>query len=214
MVPLHPMVVHFPVALLVTTILFEALGHFRKREELRKAAVYTLVLGLVGTVAAVMTGSAQLENIELATGTEEFGAISAHMKYGYLTFLIFTAFLLVRLRAKAVLPLLAVGAAGLVAVYLTGHSGGQIAYNPNVRAALFGPAAAGTALPDNAGTAGTDAGTAGTGAGAGTPGNGTVEGTGMNGADMGVVPNGGRGRGRLELFEGLGGEGNEGPGAR
>lgn len=206
MVPLHPMIVHFPVALLVTTILFEALGHFRKKEELRKAALYTLVLGLAGTIAAVMTGSAQLENIELATGTEEFGAISAHMKYGYLTFLIFTAFLLVRLRAKAVLPLLAVGAAGLVAVYLTGHSGGQIAYNPNVRAALFGPAAAGTALPDNGAAAGTDNGTA--------PGNGTVEGNGMNGADMGVVPNGGGSRGRLELFEGLGGEGNEGRGAR
>lgn len=204
MVPLHPMIVHFPVALLVTTILFEALGHFRKKEELRKAALYTLVLGLVGTVAAVMTGSAQLENIELATGTEEFGAISAHMKYGYLTFLVFTAFLLVRLRAKAVLPLLAVGAAGLVAVYLTGHSGGQIAYNPNVRAALFGPAAAGTALPDNGAAAGTDYQTAPAG----------MEGNGMNGADMGVVPNGGRSRGRLELFEGLGGEGNEGRGAR
>lgn len=204
MVPLHPMIVHFPVALLVTTILFEALGHFRKKEELRKAALYTLVLGLAGTVAAVMTGSAQLENIELATGTEEFGAVSAHMKYGYLTFLIFTAFLLVRLRAKAVPPLLAVGAAGLVAVYLTGHSGGQIAYNPSVRAALFGPAAAGTALPDNAGTAGADNGTAPAG----------MEGNGMNGADMGVVPNDGGSRGRLELFEGLGGEGNEGRGAR
>lgn len=203
MVPLHPMIVHFPVALLVTTILFEALGHFGKKEELRKAALYTLVLGLAGTLAAVLSGSAQLENIELATGTEEFGAISAHMKYGYLTFLVFTAFLLLRLRAKAVLPLLVVGTAGLVSVYLTGHSGGQIAYNPNVRAALFGPAAAGAALPDMGGATGSET---------VTPGAGTLDGGGMTGGDMGAAPR--RERGRLELFEGLGGEGNEGRGAR
>ncbi len=203
MTPLHPMVVHFPIALLVTTVVFEALGYFLKKDELRKAGVYTLVLGLAGAVAGVMTGSVQLENIEAATGTEEFGAISAHMRFGYLTILIFTAYLLVRLRAKAVLPTLAIGAVGLVAVYLTGHSGGRIAYDPNVRALLFGPAQVDTGLP--AAGAGMEPGAGMEGAGMEGAGAG---GAALNGVDMGVSPR--REGGRLELFEGLGGEGNEG----
>jgi uncharacterized membrane protein len=52
----HPLVVHFPVALLGTAILLEAVSLFRTSEGLQEAIGWNLHLGAVGSLAAVMTG--------------------------------------------------------------------------------------------------------------------------------------------------------------
>jgi uncharacterized membrane protein len=54
---LHPMAVHFPIALLMVGFLFDVISLFFKKEKcLSKAGLYLMILGTLGAVAAVMTG--------------------------------------------------------------------------------------------------------------------------------------------------------------
>ncbi|MBN2637669.1 MAG: DUF2231 domain-containing protein [Bacteroidales bacterium] len=53
---LHPMIVHFPIALLLTGLLFDTIGLFAKKTFYSKVGFYLLVLGALGTVVAFLTG--------------------------------------------------------------------------------------------------------------------------------------------------------------
>lgn len=54
---LHPMLVHFPIALIVVGFLADLLSLIFKRELcLSKAGLYLMVLGTLGAIAAVLTG--------------------------------------------------------------------------------------------------------------------------------------------------------------
>lgn len=54
----HRFLVHFPVALLVAGFLFDLWAHASGRQDARHAARYTLILGLAGALAALVTGMA------------------------------------------------------------------------------------------------------------------------------------------------------------
>ncbi|MFQ5587167.1 MAG: DUF2231 domain-containing protein [Thermodesulfobacteriota bacterium] len=56
MTNIHPMVVHFPIALLNAFLIMELLGFLLKRENLRTAATWMLYLGTLGAVGAVSAG--------------------------------------------------------------------------------------------------------------------------------------------------------------
>lgn len=60
---LHPMIVHFPIALLIVGLLFDAIGLFAKNEFYSKAAFYLLILGTLGVIAAYFSGNAAGEGI-------------------------------------------------------------------------------------------------------------------------------------------------------
>lgn len=53
---LHPMIVHFPIALLIVGFLSELVSFFVKKEFFSTAAFYLLILGTIGVVAAYFTG--------------------------------------------------------------------------------------------------------------------------------------------------------------
>ncbi|MEO8588800.1 MAG: DUF2231 domain-containing protein [Flavobacteriales bacterium] len=61
---LHAMLVHFPIALLIVGFLFQLIGLFRANTFYRKAALYLLVLGALGTVATYLSGDQAGEGIE------------------------------------------------------------------------------------------------------------------------------------------------------
>jgi len=54
--PLHPMFVHFPVALLTTALLFQFLAAWRRSARFADVARWLLYLGTLGALAAVTTG--------------------------------------------------------------------------------------------------------------------------------------------------------------
>jgi uncharacterized membrane protein len=54
---LHPMVVHFPIALLLTYALLELIGIVFKNEFYQKSAHLLLFLGVIGAFFAVLTGN-------------------------------------------------------------------------------------------------------------------------------------------------------------
>ena len=61
---LHPMVVHFPVALLMGSVLFDLLASWLQNPGLRSAAKYCLWAGIVTGFAAVQTGEMAEEALE------------------------------------------------------------------------------------------------------------------------------------------------------
>jgi uncharacterized membrane protein len=52
----HPLVVHFPIALLLTAVFLEVLAMIAKRPALHRVALWNLTLGTVGAGIAVWTG--------------------------------------------------------------------------------------------------------------------------------------------------------------
>jgi uncharacterized membrane protein len=66
---IHPMLVHFPIALLILGFLAEVAGLVLKRQFFTDAALLLLVTGALGAVAAVLSGS------YAAGGLEEAGSL-------------------------------------------------------------------------------------------------------------------------------------------
>ena len=75
-VPLHPLVVHGPIVLIVMGALFELTGRALDLEWWRKAAFAMLVLGTLAAFAAVLTGNDAESAAEKQGVPEE--AIEAH----------------------------------------------------------------------------------------------------------------------------------------
>ena len=53
----HPMLVHFPLVLLPLSVAADLVGWRRRREEFHVGAYYLLVLGALGAVVAVLSGT-------------------------------------------------------------------------------------------------------------------------------------------------------------
>ena len=51
---LHPLVVHFPIALFITALVTEILSILLKKETFHKIAYYNYFLGILGAIAAVI----------------------------------------------------------------------------------------------------------------------------------------------------------------
>ena len=62
---LHPQIVHFPIALLILYSIFEILGILLKKDFLQKSAYLLLGLGVLVSVAAVLTGNQAGASAEL-----------------------------------------------------------------------------------------------------------------------------------------------------
>ncbi len=60
----HAMVIHFPIALLLVGFFSEILGMVTKKEFFKNAAVFLLLLGALGAIAAYISGNLAGEGIE------------------------------------------------------------------------------------------------------------------------------------------------------
>lgn len=130
--PLHPMLVHFPIALFTTSVLFEVIGIWWNREGLRDGALWLLGLGLIGGVAAAIAGGMAEEAAEKAGIAESL--IENHETMALITLGIFgvlflwKAFLRNRLANHAVAAYFFIAVIGLGTLAVTGHLGGDLVY--------------------------------------------------------------------------------------
>ena len=150
--PLHPIIVHFPIALLITAILFEVLELVLKQDFLRKASTWLLGLGFLGGLVATATGVLAEEAAE-DSGVPE-SAIELHESLAFATLGAFALMIAIRwLQRKRNIPhnvLLAVGLIGVALLGLTGYFGGDLVYRYGAgvdRAALTSKPAAESASP-------------------------------------------------------------------
>jgi len=130
--PLHPILVHFPIALLSTAIFFEALGALLGRDFFRPAATWLLGLGMLGGVLATVAGFWNEEAAE-AAGVPET-AIERHENLALLTLAVFAVLLVMRwLRGRRWIPehpavFFSIGFVGLALLGTTGYFGGDLVY--------------------------------------------------------------------------------------
>ena len=128
----HPLVVHFPIALLLTTLFLDGLGLVFKRPGLHRIALWNLGLGAFGAAVAVRTG---LEAAEIAKHNLEIHQVmELHRKLGIATLslatLVFGWRLLARdrltTRARALTLLIMLAMAGTLS--FGAHLGGRLVY--------------------------------------------------------------------------------------
>ena len=150
---LHPLVVHFPIALLLTAPLFVVIGALRKRggTPFLIAALVLMALGTAGTFLAVATGEAAGR---IAERTPEINAVlerheqlaeTARITFSVLT-AVFAAMVLIpallrrasnRLISTAFpLVFLVFYAAGAVLLANTAHNGGRLVHELGVKALM------------------------------------------------------------------------------
>jgi len=132
---LHPMIVHFPIALITIGFLADVLSlFFREEKWLSKSAFYLMVIGALAAVAAWSTG-------QLFTNEPSQGAIvdifEKHETGALITMIImligsaFKIWLVANKREESSLKWVAFGLyfIGFCAVTYTGFMGGTMVYN-------------------------------------------------------------------------------------
>jgi uncharacterized membrane protein len=123
----HPVIIHFPIALFIASVVFEVLAAWRKNMVLASVAYYNLVGAVLTIPIAIATGLGawqwQLEGATLK------GNLRLHLIFALTSaFLIFLLWRMrARLRAKSLPPgiaYVALTVLALMAITLTGHLGG------------------------------------------------------------------------------------------
>ena len=93
--PIHPMVVHFPIALLLASTLFDALAFRWRSQQFRETSLSLLILGILAAGVAVLTGHFAEEAVERSGIPKQ--AIEIHEELGGSVFWIFLGLLGLRL---------------------------------------------------------------------------------------------------------------------
>ena len=130
---LHPLLVHFPVGLLVSGTLFELYGNFRKEKIVAKAGAFNVRFGFWCSLPVAVVGFLGAINIELKDEFKPF--VASHMFFTLSTVLIFFVVLLTsRFRDKTWGKILhyCLLVAGLFTVISAGFYGGELVHRFNL----------------------------------------------------------------------------------
>lgn len=79
--PLHPALVHFPIALLFAAGVFYVWAMWREGNDLYQAGWYLHLAGIVGTVLAIFSGLSSQDGLDLTEEVE--GYLQTHTLLGY-----------------------------------------------------------------------------------------------------------------------------------
>ncbi|CUS82644.1 Uncharacterized membrane protein [Candidatus Kryptonium thompsonii] len=136
--PLHPMLVHFPIALFTSYIIFEILWMIFQKDWLKNSSVLLLFLGLIFVVPSILSGEASAENFEKVSTLEEL--IEAHETFAKLTGITFLIALILKVilirtgkfNLKTNLIVFAISLIGMFFLIQTGLKGGELVYKHGV----------------------------------------------------------------------------------
>lgn len=134
--PLHPLIVHFPIALLVTATVIEIVNLFLKKDYLGKASTILFVVGVVTGVASYMSGEPAEEFAEQKWGEGIESTVELHETMAAVSLVIFGIIAALKLfgrklkmNAKLIVGLVVLlGIAGSSTLAYTGHLGGKMVY--------------------------------------------------------------------------------------
>ena len=131
---IHPMIVHFPIALLIVGFLSDLLGLIFKKDFFSRTGFYLLILGTIGVVAAYLTGTSAGEGITEAGTLKQ--ALETHENAGELALwiMVFAALFRIALvftkKYKGVFQLigLLIFFVGVLSIARTGFYGGELVF--------------------------------------------------------------------------------------
>ncbi len=143
---LHPKIIHFPIALFIVYTFLEIVGLVFKKDIFTKAAFIILILGVLGALAAVLTGNQAEEVWKNWTGASK-NLLDEHETFATITLWYFFALLILRTifvinveiknkfidhAAKMKIAFVILALAGCYFVYETGEHGGKMVYKHGV----------------------------------------------------------------------------------
>ncbi len=99
---LHPFIVHFPVALLTMSAVFEVYSVLAKKNELSRVGWWMQLSGTVGLMAAILSGLLSKSVTQVPDGVRVY--FEAHEQLAFVNGTMFAALLLWRIGAKTRLP--------------------------------------------------------------------------------------------------------------
>lgn len=131
---LHPMIIHFPIALLFVGFLADAIGLFIKKEFFTQAGFYLLILGTLGVIAAYLSGNLAGEGVTEAGALKE--ALEVHEDAATLTLWLMIGVALIRIAFVTLKKYSGVFKwisfvlffLGVLSVARTGFYGGELVY--------------------------------------------------------------------------------------
>lgn len=152
---IHPALVHFPIALLPTSLAADALGRLTGSDALLEIGRRTMPLAAGSAVVAGIFGLVAQQTVELDDDTTDMLITHRNINLGAIALTIAMASKRLR-RKRPGLGYLAAGLAGLGAVTYSAYLGGHMVYEHGVgvsRAGGLNEAAAPKLLPETAGRA-------------------------------------------------------------
>ena len=126
---LHPMLVHFPVGLLVSGVVFEIYGALRKDEVVGTAGRFNTRFGFWCLLPVLVVGFLGMLSLQNTEKFKDF--LGSHLQFAFLSAAIFTSAMLVSRYLKkpwARILYLLIIAVGGVAILTTGYFGGELVH--------------------------------------------------------------------------------------
>ncbi len=130
---LHPLLVHLPIALLTCSFLLDVMGILLKNQDLQKSGWWTLVCGMVGLIAAIVTGLQAKGSVYIdASAAEHF---QTHEQIGFFLAATYSMLCLWRIANRTNLPrkaewaFVAIALLGVVGVWIGAWYGGELVYH-------------------------------------------------------------------------------------
>ncbi len=141
MTNIHPIVVHFPIALFITGLVIDVIGHLFQKETAKKIGLVLVILGAVGALAAIFTGNFAEEQVEDKLSRAGQQVLERHEDLGKLTAYLLLVVAAIRamiatgwlnrwrfVAGVALAIYLIAGVIGLGTLTMTGYYGGELVY--------------------------------------------------------------------------------------
>ncbi|MBI5475026.1 MAG: DUF2231 domain-containing protein [Ignavibacteriae bacterium] len=128
---IHPLIVHFPIALLTISFIFDVIGMLTGKKEFTMSAWWMLLIGTISVAAAIASGLSAAGGLESSSQAREH--IENHQEAALVVAGVFAFLLLWRVANKTRVPdrrwlYLVLSVVGLVAVWVTALYGGELVY--------------------------------------------------------------------------------------
>lgn len=145
--PLHPLIVHFPIALLILGAVIEIVNIFAKKETLNKFGSLLIILGILSGFFSLATGETAEHFAFQNWGRGLHDQVELHESFADISMIIFSALAIIKilfrhsifkwnvLQSKALRSGLAtvlivfLSITGTASLIFTGHLGGKIVYD-------------------------------------------------------------------------------------
>lgn len=142
---IHPLVVHFPVALFIIYFLFELISLYYKEINFDKVTTLLLGFAILFALGAVLTGNKAAELNKNFFNNDLSNLVDKHETFATITLFFYTALLFTKVylqnkkkftgRVKYVY--LTMVLIGNIFIYLTGYYGGRLVFDYGLGTSLF-----------------------------------------------------------------------------